>query len=178
MTIGPSSATLMAIVIAVISVVADDTLAQRRPVSSSSKLEPRVLGFGVEAQFDPAPGFGSVRSWRDVITDRDRREGEGVMRRFDLDQNGQLDPAEVRRSPWSNDLYKVDMNADGLVSLSELSLRYARRRIDREAGSASSSSLPASGRDRGSTRIQADVERSSGRMGSSGGADVSIRPNY
>jgi hypothetical protein len=160
MTNGPSRAILIAIVVTVVSAATTDTLAQRGREDSPPHVAPLVPGFGVDVRFDPVPGFGSETTRTVVKTARDRREAEGVMQRFDLNRDGQLDLVEVRRSPWSNDMNQIDINNDGFVSLSELSWRYARRRMERELGSSSASASGDRGPGRVATRPPAGGESS------------------
>jgi Ca2+-binding EF-hand superfamily protein len=118
--------------------------------SSSSNMEPLVPGFGEPDMFDPVPGFGQMGDALAVrVTDDDRREAERTMERNDRNRDGVLDGDEIRSGRWSNDPLQTDRNKDGKLSISELALRYAVRRAERDGSSSSSSGARSSSRSSG-----------------------------
>ncbi len=126
--------------------------------SASTVIEPLVPGFGVEDLLPPAPGFGAEAELFTVkLTEADNREAEERFRRYDSNGDGILDKEELARGRWSEDPLTYDRNHDGKLTLSEMAVRYARRRIaeeeNRAAQSASRSNDPRDSRggDRGSS---------------------------
>ena len=80
---------------------------------------------------------GSVRGFGDNATDGKRLEEtydprvlnsvDAFLRRYDRNQNGQLDSAEWGRVSWGNDPKASDKNGDGILSRAELTERMAKR---------------------------------------------------
>lgn len=107
--------------------------------AADEALEPELLvpGFGLETD-PPAPllGFGPAAEMMDVvITEDDKREAEERMRRYDRDRDGFLSRQEVSR--LSGNPMDFDRNRDGKLSITELTVRYARRREGEEEARAS-----------------------------------------
>lgn len=102
--------------------------------NASPTVEPLVPGFGVEDLLPPAPGFGAEAELFTVkLTAADNREAEERFRRYDSNGDGILDKEELGRGRWSEDPLTYDRNHDGKLTLSELAVRYARRRVAEEA---------------------------------------------
>ncbi len=131
--------------------VAIDELKQRiqlmrggdgRPAATSSRgaggslnqdeIEPLVPGFDEAGEVvTPVPGFGSLAEFFNVkVVDADLAETQEAFRRYDRDGNGLLDAREMRRGRWFDDPTAYDQNRDGQLSERELSIRYARRRLN------------------------------------------------
>ncbi len=92
-----------------------------------------VPGFGEPDLFDPVPGFGDLgEKYAVAIEDEDRQEALRTMGRSDVNQDGVLDADEIRNGRWSDDPLQTDRNRDGKLTLTELALRYAIRRVERE----------------------------------------------
>jgi hypothetical protein len=93
-----------------------------------------VPAFGIEEMLPPAPGFGAEAELFTVkVTDADNREAEERFRRYDSNRDGILDKGELARGRWSEDPLTYDRNHDGKLTLSEMAVRYARRRLAEEA---------------------------------------------
>lgn len=92
-----------------------------------------VPGFGEPDLFDPVPGFGDLgEKFAVAIEEEDRQEALRTMARSDANQDGVLDADEIHNGRWSDDPLQTDRNRDGKLTLSELALRYAIRRVERE----------------------------------------------
>lgn len=95
--------------------------------------EPKLLvpDFSLKSEPEPLPGFGSGSSLFNVkVEERDLKEAEDRMKRYDSDKDGQLTAAELKSGRWSDDPLQYDRNRDGKLNKSELALRYANRRVD------------------------------------------------
>lgn len=91
-----------------------------------------VPGFGGIELPPPVPGFGAAADLLAVrITDEDSRQAEETMRRYDRNRNQFIDSDELS-GRWEGNPLDFDQNHDGRLSVAELSVRYARRRLDRE----------------------------------------------
>ncbi len=98
--------------------------------SSSQSLVP---GFGVKIERPPVPGFGSAGAMSAIqVDERDRRDADERMRRYDKNNDGSLDQDEVKEARWSDSLAQWDRNKDGKLSREEVAVRYARRREQRQ----------------------------------------------
>ena len=107
---------------------------------SEPEVEPLVPGFGEFDLFDPVPGFGDLgEKFAVKITDEDRQEASRTMSRNDSNKDGILDADEIRRGRWGEDALQTDRNRDGKLTLTELALRYAVRRVAREGGTTTAS---------------------------------------
>ncbi len=98
--------------------------------------EPALLvpGFGIPLEEMPIPplGFGvAAEMLATPVAPEDLREAEERMRRYDSDKDGFLSKSEVSR--LSGDPMDFDRNRDGKLSVSELAVRYARRRETEES---------------------------------------------
>lgn len=99
-------------------------------ISSSQSLVP---GFGVKIELPPVPGFGSAGAASAIqVDERDRRDADERMRRYDKNNDGSLDQEEVKEARWSDSLAQWDRNKDGKLSREEVAARYARRREQRQ----------------------------------------------
>lgn len=108
-----------------------------------------VMGFGMEEPLSPVLGFGADAEVFSVrVLEEDTREAEERMRRYDRNRDGSLDQRELQRGRFSGNPLQYDRNGNGSLSISELSVRYARRRLEKE----SSDDDDRRGRDRGDRR--------------------------
>lgn len=99
--------------------------------SQESKLpELLVPDFSLKTTPEPLPGFGASGSLFNVkVEERDLKEADDRMRRYDANKDGMLDAEELKRGRWSDDPMQFDRNRDGKLSKSELAVRYAQRRV-------------------------------------------------
>ncbi len=103
--------------------------------ASSSSDQPALLvpDFTVESQPSPIPGFGSTDSAFNVkVIERDLKEAEERIRRYDRNGDGILNKEELSGGRWNDDPLQYDRNQDGRLTKSELAVRYARRRVDEQ----------------------------------------------
>jgi Ca2+-binding EF-hand superfamily protein len=92
-----------------------------------------VPGFGVKIDRAPVPGFGSAGALSTIqVDERDRRDAEERMRRYDKNNDGSLDEDEIKEARWSDSIAQWDRNRDGKLSRDEVAVRYARRREQRQ----------------------------------------------
>jgi Ca2+-binding EF-hand superfamily protein len=104
--------------------------------SRQAEPEPLVAGFGEVDLFDPVPGFGAEGERYAVKIDaEDREEALRTLTRYDNNKDGLLDGDEIRNARWSDDPLSTDRNRDGKLTLTELALRYAMRRAQRDGES-------------------------------------------
>jgi Ca2+-binding EF-hand superfamily protein len=97
------------------------------------EMQPLVPGFGEPDLFDPVPGFGDLGERFAVkIEDEDMQEAQRTLARYDANQDGVLDADEIRNARWREDPLMTDRNRDGRLTLTELALRYAIRRVENE----------------------------------------------
>jgi len=93
-----------------------------------------VPGFGTDPDEAPTPlmGFGAAAEMLSVpVTPDDEREAAERMRRYDSNpRDGYLSKNEMSR--FSGNPMDFDRNRDGKLSMSELAVRYARRREGEE----------------------------------------------
>ncbi|MBM3964257.1 MAG: hypothetical protein FJ308_04210 [Planctomycetes bacterium] len=88
-----------------------------------------VPGFGVKIQKSPVPGFGSsAQSFSVKVEERDLRDADERLRRFDRNSDGAIDENEYKESRWGEPLTQWDRNKDGKLTREEVASRYARRR--------------------------------------------------
>jgi Ca2+-binding EF-hand superfamily protein len=88
-----------------------------------------VPGFGVKIQKNPVPGFGSsAQSFSVKVEERDLRDADERMRRFDRNSDGAIDESEYKESKWGEPLSQWDRNKDSKLTREEVASRYARRR--------------------------------------------------
>ncbi len=108
----------------------DDQEAEQRR-SEAMEAAPLVPGFGsVEEEFlEPVLGFGPAAELMAVeVTEADRREVEERMRRYDRNGDGVLSGDEVS-SRWDGNPWDFDRNGDKKLSVNELVIRSARKRV-------------------------------------------------
>lgn len=103
--------------------------------SEESKLpELLVPDFSLKTTPEPLPGFGEGTSLFNVkVEERDTKEAEDRMRRYDSNKDGMLDAEELKRGRWSDDPLQYDRNRDGKLNKAELAVRYAQRRVAEQA---------------------------------------------
>lgn len=103
----------------------------------SSSDEPSLLVPDFSLAEEPLfpEGFGSSSNLFSVrVEERDEKEAQDRLRRYDRDRDGQLNAEELRSGRWGDDPMQYDRNRDGKLSASELAVRYANRRVqDAEA---------------------------------------------
>ncbi len=91
-----------------------------------------VPGFGSATKTErvPVPGFGvNAEAPAIKIDEADLKEAEERMRRYDRNNDQVLDENELKEGRWSDTPMQYDRNRDGKLSLQELAMRYARRRV-------------------------------------------------
>ena len=109
--------------------------------SSSNDAEPLVPGFGLDLGLDPVLGFGSMSEFFSVsVEEQDNKSASERFARYDRNKDGFLSQEELRAGRWSDDPMTYDRNKDGRISLSEMAVRYARRRVNDSGGRQQSSS--------------------------------------
>lgn len=92
-----------------------------------------VPTFGIKVDKSPVPGFGASGSKMAIkVEDRDLREAEDRVRRYDKNNDGMLEESELKEARWAESPMQWDRNKDGKLSKQEVALRYARRRETRE----------------------------------------------
>lgn len=93
-------------------------------------LDVLVPGFGGVELPPPVPGFSAASELLAVrITDDDSREAEENMRRYDRNRDGFIGSEELSRR-WGAHAMDFDQNGDNKLSVNELAVRAARRRIN------------------------------------------------
>ena len=89
-----------------------------------------VPGFGKKIEKTPVPGFGaSSEKFSVVLEERDLKEADDKMGRYDKNNDKMLDENELKEGRWSDSPMQYDRNRDGKLSRQELGVRYARRRL-------------------------------------------------
>lgn len=127
---------------------------------TSSSEEPKLLvpDFSSGVELLPPEGFGASGALYSIhVEDRDIKEAEERMRRYDRNRDGQLSPEELSSGRWSDDPMQFDRNRDGKLNASELAVRYANRRTNEEQQRANAESQR---RDRGWGRSESGWSRS------------------
>ena len=111
---------------------------------SSSSNEPELLvpNFALATEALPPEGFGAGSSVFNVkVEERDLKEAEDRMRRYDSNKDGVLSTEELKAGRWGDDPLQYDRNRDGKLSKTEMAMRYANRRVaDEERRSSSNDS--------------------------------------
>lgn len=93
-------------------------------------LDVLVPGFGGLELPPPVPGFGAAAELLAVrVTDADIREAEENVRRYDRNRDGFISREELSRR-WAGNPMDFDQNGDSKLSVNELAVRAARRRIN------------------------------------------------
>ncbi|GIX00627.1 MAG: hypothetical protein KatS3mg111_3959 [Pirellulaceae bacterium] len=115
-----------------------DRDSQRGGASSAAESnEPKLLvpDFSLAEEPIPPSGFSAVDAgnlFNVQVEERDMREAEERMRRYDRNRDGKLSKEELSQGRWSDDPMQFDRNRDGSLTVSELAVRYANRRIAEE----------------------------------------------
>jgi Ca2+-binding EF-hand superfamily protein len=92
--------------------------------------EPLVPGFGKVEPRGSVEGFGAVGAAPTVLVEeRDLREAEDRIKRYDKNNDGFLSKEELDAGRWSDNPMQYDRNRDGKLSQAELAVRYAERRL-------------------------------------------------
>ncbi len=90
-----------------------------------------VPGFGRAKELEPVPGFGSDADVFAVkVEERDLKEAEDRINRYDKNKDGALDEAELKDGRWNDSPMQYDRNRDKKLTKQELAVRYARRRTN------------------------------------------------
>lgn len=132
--------------------------------------QPGMKGFGVDPEKPLVPGFG-LREVKYPYTQADLDEAASMLRRWDRNDDGILDPREIERAKWEgHDPLDSDFDKDGSLTKLELSQRYARRRIESQRTIMSVGSLNEASPGGSSNRDDID-RRDRMRAGSSRGGD-------
>lgn len=97
--------------------------------------EPLVPGFDKVEERPLVQGFGIPDPNSSIkIDERDLREAEDRISRYDTNKDGTLSKDELTSGRWSEDPMQFDRNGDGKINKSELAVRYAKRRLGEQAG--------------------------------------------
>jgi len=99
------------------------------PILEKNSLVP---GFGSPAKTEKAgvPGFGaSGEKFNVQIDERDLKDADERIGRYDKNSDKQLDENELKEGRWSDSPMQYDKNQDGKLTRQELAVRYARRRL-------------------------------------------------
>lgn len=96
--------------------------------------EPKLLvpDFKLSSELPKIPGFGNSADAGPTIklTDRDKAEAEERIRRYDRNGDKILNAEELSQSRFSaEDIAQFDKNKDGKLTIDELAVRQAMRRI-------------------------------------------------
>lgn len=103
------------------------------PQKGPAKPELLVPDFSLESQPPMVEGFGSTSTMFNVkVEERDLKEAEERIRRYDRNNDGILSKEEIEGNRWSDDPMQYDRNGDGKISKSEMAVRYAKRRSDEQ----------------------------------------------
>lgn len=96
--------------------------------------KPLVPTFGIPTPPAAVRSFGTSSGAEPpvAVTERDLREAEDRMGRYDRNRDGFLSSEELSGGRWSDDPMQYDRNGDGKLSKEELAVRYAKRRIAEE----------------------------------------------
>ncbi len=102
--------------------------------SAPAKPELLVPDFSLDSEPPAVEGFGSTSTMFNVkVEERDLKEAEERIRRYDRNGDGILSKEEIEGNRWSDDPMQYDRNGDGKISKSEMAVRYAKRRSDEQA---------------------------------------------
>lgn len=114
---------------------------------SSNEPELLVPDFSLSTAPLPPEGFGTLSSNFSVrVEERDIKEAEDRIRRYDRNNDNKLSKQELAAGRWSEDPMQFDRNKDGVLVASELAVRYANRRIEEEQQRSQGGNRDASGR--------------------------------
>ncbi len=101
---------------------------EENPVLEKNALVPGFASVKIEKI--PVPGFGaSGEKFTVQAEERDLKEADERMQRYDRNNDGYLDENELKEGRWSDSPMQYDKNRDGKLSRQELAVRYARRRL-------------------------------------------------
>lgn len=104
--------------------------------TSNEPAKPELLvpDFSLDSAPEPIAGFGTTDSQFNVkVEERDLKEAEERIRRYDKNGDGILNKEEIAQGRWGDDPNTYDRNRDGRLTKSELAVRYAKRRTDEAA---------------------------------------------
>ncbi len=111
--------------------------AAEEPSKGPAKPELLVPDFSLDSEPAMVEGFGSTSTKFNVkVEERDLKEAEERIRRYDRNNDGILSKEEIEGNRWSDDPLQYDRNGDGKISKSEMAVRYAKRRMDEKAAPA------------------------------------------
>lgn len=132
--------------------------------SSSSSSQPKVPeslvpGFGMKKDMTSIPGFGVGGSVATTIKieEKDLKEALDRLQKYDKNKDGILDEKEIAEGSWRDESpMSYDRNGDKKLSVEELAVRYAKRRIAEETEKANKQTASSNSRDsrRGDSRSQ------------------------
>lgn len=110
----------------------DSRRAADQKVDDAMIAAPLVPGFGApedEVVLEPVLGFGPSAELMSVeVTPKDTQDAEEILRRYDRNRDGAISGDELS-SRWAGNPLDFDRNGDKKLSLNELSIRAARRRV-------------------------------------------------
>ena len=145
------------------------------PSSTPASSEPELLVPDFSPDVEPAlpEGFGAINDalFSVKVEDRDIKEGEERIRRYDRNKDGKLSAEELRAGRWSDDPMQYDRNKDGMLTATELASRYANRRVAEEERRQQWSSRGGSSWGRGNSTGGSPWSRSGGNDGWSKSGD-------
>ncbi len=103
--------------------------------SQSNKPTLLVPDFSLDSEPAAVEGFGTSSALFNVkVEERDLKEAEERIRRYDRNRDGILSKEELGSGRWGDDdPMQFDRNGDGKISKSEMAVRYAKRRVDEQA---------------------------------------------
>lgn len=103
--------------------------------SAASDAEPLVPGFDFDWGFDSVDGFGTMSEFFNVkVEEQDNKTAQERFVRYDRNKDGFLQKEELAGGRWSDDPFAYDRNKDGRLSVSEMAVRYAKRRVNESGG--------------------------------------------
>ena len=101
---------------------------EEMPILEKNSLVPGFASAKVDKV--PVPGFGaSGEKFSVPVEDRDLKDADERMGRYDKNNDQHLDENELKEGRWSDSPMQYDKNRDGKLSRQELAVRYARRRL-------------------------------------------------
>ncbi|MFK7735123.1 MAG: EF-hand domain-containing protein [Pirellulaceae bacterium] len=101
--------------------------------SGSDEVALLVPNFGLGMEPPPPEGFGAVSDALNIkIEERDIKESEERVRRYDKNKDNKLSKEELAGGRWRDDPMTYDRNKDGFLTARELAARYANQRVDEE----------------------------------------------
>lgn len=93
-----------------------------------------VPGFGTKQEKTPVPGFGVNANLLSIrVEERDLRDADERIQRYDRNRDGVLDENELREGRWNDAPMQFDRNGDGKLNRDELAVRFAKRRTEAPA---------------------------------------------